>query len=72
APFMVANAEALMSGADEVACDIDGQTYRQAPFGDQGKCLQWIREEYWALDDIDQERVDAVLAGTGCEVLFAR
>ncbi|MCP4960484.1 MAG: glutathione S-transferase, partial [Actinomycetia bacterium] len=40
APFMVANAEALMSGADEVACDIDGQTYRQAPFGYQGKCLQ--------------------------------
>ncbi len=70
APFMVANAQALMSGADEVACEIDGQTYRQAPFGYQGKCLTWIREEYEALSDRDRERVDAVLAGTGCEALL--
>jgi glutathione S-transferase len=71
APFMVANAEALMSGADEVVCAIEGGTYRQAPFKYQGKCLQWLREGYAALSDDDRSRVDAVLAGTGCEVLIA-
>ena len=70
APFMVANAEALMSGADEVVCRIDGQNYRQGPFKYQGKCLEWLRADYGALSDADRERVDAVLAGTGCEVMF--
>lgn len=71
APFMVANARALMSGTNEVVCEINGQTYRQGPFGYQGKCLQWLREAYQALDDGDRERVDDVLSGTGCETLFA-
>ena len=71
APFMVANAQALMSGADEVVCDIDGETYRQGPFAYQGKCLKWIRDEYAALSDNDRERVDTALANTGCEILLA-
>ncbi|MEM7093608.1 MAG: glutathione S-transferase N-terminal domain-containing protein [Actinomycetota bacterium] len=71
APFMLANAQALMSGADEVVCQIDGETYRQGPFKYQGKCLQWLREAYTALGDDDRGRVDAALAGTGCEVLVA-
>jgi len=71
APFMVANAQALMSGADEVVCEIGGQNYRQAPFAYQAKCLKWLRDEYAALSDDDRVRVDAALAGTGCEILFA-
>jgi glutathione S-transferase len=71
APFMVANATALASGADEVVCEIDGQTYRQGPFGYQGKCLGWLREHYQSLSDGERGRVDAVLAGTGCEILVA-
>lgn len=71
APFMVANAKALMSGADEMSCEIEGQVYRQGPFPYQGKCLQWLREAHEALDDADRSRVDALLAGTGCEQLFA-
>ena len=70
APFMVANAQALASGADEVVCAIDGHEYRQGPFPYQGKCLRWLREAYDALGGADRERVDAVLAGTGCEQLF--
>jgi glutathione S-transferase len=70
APFMVANAKALASGADEVVCQIDKQTYRQGPFGYQGKCLQWLRHEYESLTSGDRRRVDTVLDGTGCEVLF--
>jgi len=76
APFMIANAHALMSGADEVVCQIvepDGTSreYRQGPFKYQGKCLQWLREGYAALAAGDRDRVDAVLNGTGCEQLLA-
>jgi len=71
APFMIANAEALQSGAEEVTCVIDGQAYRQGPFKYQGKCLVWLRETYAALAEHDRARVDAVLTGTGCEPLFA-
>lgn len=71
APFMVANGQALMSGASEVVCELNGDTYRQAPFAYQGKCLHWLRQGYQALSDQDRARVDSVLAGTGCEVLFA-
>jgi glutathione S-transferase len=70
APFMVANARALMSGTDEVVCQVAGQEYRQGPFKYQGKCLQWLREGYEAIDPGDRERVDAVLAGTGCDALL--
>jgi len=69
APFMLANAAALESGADEVVCEIDGAEYRQGPFKYQGKCLAWLREAYTALDDGDRRRVETVLAGTGCETL---
>ena len=72
---LVANTEALMSGADEVICQItepsgESREYRQAPFGYQAKCLTWLREAYEALSDPDRSRVDAVLNGTGCEQLF--
>jgi len=70
-PFMVANAQALRSGVDEVVCEIDAQEYRQAPFRYQGKCLEWLREGYAELEVDDRDRVDAALAGTGCEPLVA-
>ena len=71
APFMVANAAALAAGADEVVCTIDGQEYRQGPFVYQGKCLGWLRDRYDALGSDARRIVDALLAGTGCEQLFA-
>jgi glutathione S-transferase len=71
APFMIANAAALESGADEMVCEIDGQEYRQGPFKYQGKCLGWLRDEYTALDATSRHKVDSVLAGTGCEALLA-
>ncbi len=69
APFMVANAGAVAGGADELACEMEGGEYRQAPFKYQAKCLAWIHDEYRALSDTDRRRVDAALDGTGCEVL---
>jgi glutathione S-transferase len=70
APFMLANAQAVTAGADEMVCEIDGNEYRQGPFAYQHKCLGWLRDRYGGLADGDRAAVDALLAGTGCEALF--
>jgi glutathione S-transferase len=71
APFLLANAKALASGAERVECSIDDQPWVQQPFPYQGKCLVWLRERRAALAPGDGEALDAILAGTGCEALFA-
>ena len=71
APFMLANAEALARGAAEMEFKLDGERYWQRPFPYQGKCLRWLRDEYAGLSANDRRAVDAALAGTGCEPLFA-
>jgi glutathione S-transferase len=71
APFMRANAQALAAGAADVRLTIDGAPWVQQPFPYQGRCLQWLREGYAALSQGDRSAVDAILSGTGCEVLFA-
>jgi len=71
APFLLANADALESGAKRTECEIDGRPWVQEPFLYQGKCLKWLREAHARLDSSDRGWVDSVLAGTGCERLFA-
>ena len=71
APFLLANADALERRAERVECAIDGRPWVQKPFPYQGKCLQWLREGHAALAPRDRAAVDRVLAGTGCEALFA-
>ncbi len=71
APFMVANAKAMDSGAEEVVCTIDDQEYRQGTFAYQRKCLTWLREQYESLGADDTRAVNTLIAGTGCETLFA-
>lgn len=70
-PFMLANAAAFDAEEPEMHCVIDGLDYRQGTFPYQHKCLRWLREEYAALTPADRASVDALLAGTGCELLFA-
>ena len=70
-PVMLANAKALMSGADKVEAVVDGQPWTQAPFPYQGKCLKWLREAREALPDGARATVDALLAPTGNGALFA-
>ena len=70
APAMLANADALMRSANEVTTTIDGKTWTQQPFPYQGKCLQWLREQYAGLSEADREVVNDVIVGTGCEALF--
>jgi glutathione S-transferase len=71
APFLLANADALARGAERVECEIDGRKWVQQPFPYQGKCLAWLREQHTALAPADRAAVDGLLAGSGCEALFA-
>jgi len=70
APALIANAKALQSGNAQMATTIDGKRWEQPAFPYQGKCLQWINEEYRKLGSNAQGQVDAVLAGTGCDALI--
>lgn len=71
APFLLANAAALAGGAEQVDCEIDGRRWVQKPFPYQGKCLVWLREGRAALAPADRAALDEILAGSGCERLFA-
>ena len=70
-PFLLANARALDAGAAQVEAQIDGRKWVQKPFPYQGKCLRSLREGYAALSSAARADVDALLARTGCEALFA-
>ena len=67
---LLANAVALQAGEKTWEAQIDGCRWTQQTFTYQGKCLQWINEQYRALNEQDRVRVDGLLAGTGCEALI--
>jgi len=71
APLLIANAKAIETGAAEVQTDVDGRPWVQQPFPYQAKCLGWLRADYAKLSATDRGSVDTLLAGTGCEALFA-
>ncbi len=71
APLLLANAQALQTGADRVETEIDGRQWVQHSFPYHAKCLNWLREDYRALTGTDRDAARAAMAGTGCEVLFA-
>lgn len=67
APALLANAEALKAGREQMETTIDGEPWKQPAFPYQAKCLEWINGEYQRLDNAARTRVDTLLAGTGCE-----
>ena len=69
-PALLANARALQAGEPQMETTIDGKPWQQPAFPYQGRCLQWIKEEYQKLNDDEQHQVDDILAGTGCELLL--
>jgi glutathione S-transferase len=69
-PALLANAEAVKAGERTWQAEIDGATWTQQTFPYQAKCLMWIKEQYNALSETDRARVDALLAGAGCEALL--
>ncbi len=70
-PALRANAAALATGEQDWRTTIDGRPWEQPTFPYQGKCLQALRMAHADLDDDSRTRVGAMLAGTGCEALFA-
>ena len=71
APLLLANARAVAEGVAEFTTEVDGSRWVQQTFPYQAKCLQWLREEYTALDTEHRERFDRAIAGTGCETIFS-
>jgi glutathione S-transferase len=70
APALLANAKALQARDKQWEANIDGAVWTQQTFPYQGKCLQWINLQYQGLSDVDKQKVDIVLSGTGCETLL--
>jgi glutathione S-transferase len=70
APYLVANAAAVEAGDAELSTTIDGKPWVQKPFPYQRKCKLALRDARIALSDADRAALDAILSGTGCEVLF--
>jgi glutathione S-transferase len=65
-PFLAANTRALQEGREEIALDILGRPYAQAPFRYQGKCHDALRKKLAALPGEVRRRLDPVLEQAGC------
>jgi glutathione S-transferase len=64
-PVMLANARALMSGANAVETEVDGARWTQPPFPYQGKCLQWLRQSYASLPNPARAKIEPLLRCSG-------
>jgi len=71
APYLIGNAEAVAGKANLLEMELDGRQWQQNPFTYQAKCLQWLREAYVALEQVDRLRVNNFLEGTGVLRLFS-
>lgn len=71
APFLLANAKAVMAGAQSFETEIDGRAWKQPTFPYQAKCLKWIRDEFAALSPADQADARSMFTGTGCDALIS-
>jgi glutathione S-transferase len=69
-PVMLANAKALMTGADQVEAEVEGLPWRQPPFPYQAKCLQWLRASHGALTGASRAQIDGLLRETGLASMF--
>ncbi|MBT3938192.1 MAG: glutathione S-transferase, partial [Pelagibacterales bacterium] len=69
-PVLKANYEAVYQNKEEVKIEIKGKLWTQKPFSYQAKCLNWIKEEYGALENKDKNFIDEFLNETGCEQLL--
>ena len=65
-PFLVANAAAAEYGDEKFEVKLLGQTYIQAPFGYQRKCLAALRKRFAALNATGLDEIGPLLEETGC------
>lgn len=69
-PVMLANADALRSGASTVETEVEGLKWVQQPFPYQGKCVTWIREKFGSLAERDRKWTAELFADNGCGKLL--
>ncbi len=65
-PFLVANASAIETAAEEVVVDFPDGTFTQPPFRYQAKCLALLRQGLADLQGDAAERTRAILQKTEC------
>ena len=68
-PTMIENHKAIREGEKEWSVDLAGYPWKQKSFPYQAKCLDWIRDEFRALDNENQEKVLGFLTATNCQSL---
>ena len=68
-PTMIKNHKAINEGEKEWSVDLAGYPWKQKSFPYQAKCLDWIRDEFRALDNENQEKVLGFLTATNCQSL---
>jgi glutathione S-transferase len=66
APIMLANAAAVARGEESFTTEVDGREWTQPVFAYQAKCLDWLRAEFSALPQDDQDRITSLLNTSGC------
>ena len=64
-PYLKANAEAVMSGAEQMKTMVDGQPWTQNPFTYQAKCFGWLVEDTAALDAATRQTLSDWLGNRG-------
>ena len=69
-PVMLANSVAINAGESTFEVEVGGELWTQPTFPYQAKCLQWIREVYFALDQEDRDTLMDTISGSGCEKLI--
>lgn len=65
APFMLANADAVARGEDQVCCIVDGAPWQQRAAAYQGKCLSSLRAAFSELSLEDRHWLRQALATCG-------
>ena len=68
-PTMIENHKAIENGEKEWSVDLAGYPWKQKSFPYQAKCLDWIREEFKDLDQVNQEKVSNFLTANNCQSL---
>jgi hypothetical protein len=71
-PALLANAKAIAAEEKTWTTQIDGAQWKQRSFPYQAKCLQWINDEFNALNSDDQNQIMVFLKKTGCQDLIVK
>ena len=70
--MIILSSKAIAAEEKTWTTQIDGAQWEQRSFTYQVKCLQWINNEFNALNDDDQNQIMAFLKKTGCEDLIIK